>query len=299
MTEVVIGITGATGFVGRALQAALAHEGYGDIRLFGRTERTVDTLKVEALSGREALSGVDILFHVAGLSDPRAPAEALHRANVGLAIDTASAAARAGVKHLVFFSSLGVHGKASDAPVSPDSPFAPTNVYGWTKAAAEEALRRLCVEARMRLTILRPPVIYGPGSKSSVDALAKLVRIGAPLPVGRANAPRSLCSIENVVSASLAVVRSDRRGPDVFLPCDPQDFSASALSVRLKEILGSGSLLAPVPPPSMKVLLSLVGRREMYSSLFESLVIERSHWADWDWRPSPVDRALDYLRATS
>lgn len=285
-TEPTVGITGAQGFIGRGLVTELDREKRVKLRLFGRrASTTAGGLAVTRLDAEPAsFAGIDTLVHLAGVTTSKPTDADLTATNVDLALDVARAAASAEVRRFVFFSSVHVHGKAITGPISPETPYGPENAYGRSKVAAEQALEAFCRGGEMELIILRPPMIYGPAAKGSFALLLKLVRTGIPLPFGAATAPRSFCSISNLVSATIAA--STRASPPRLLfPADPEDFSTRDLVEAMKTASGTSSALLPVPNWIMRRLLLVAGRGEIYKSLFESLVIDRSHWRQWDWRP--------------
>lgn len=266
-----IGITGATGFVGRALTQHLRAQGREDVRLFGR-DTTYD------------FAGLDCVVHLAGITTSRASMEELRRVNVDMAAAVARAAADHGVRRLVFMSSLHVHGKASAFPVGPQSPLHPDNAYGQSKAEAEVVVKAIADQAGMELVVLRPPMIYGPGSKGSFPLLARLVATGLPLPFGAARGRRSFCSIDNLLSALDRAID----GPVVagaLIPADPDDFDTPRLVAAMAQAKGRRARLFPFHRALLAAPLSLIGRSEMATSLFDPLSIDRSHWTDWAWQP--------------
>lgn len=290
-----IGVVGATGFVGRHLVADLVAEGPGRPRLFGRSGGTVAGCPVEPLDLRpQTFAGLDCLVHLAGITTSRASPEALQRTNVDLAVDVARAAAAAGVKRFVFLSSLHVHGKAADGAVGPDSPLRADNAYGGSKIAAEQALAAVAAETGLELAVLRPPMVYGPGAKGSFSLLARLVRTGAPLPLALARGRRSFCSVNNLVSAIRHAIDAPIPGGPL-IPADSEDFETRELVEAMAGAVGRRSRLWPVPRAVLAAPLALVGRREMITSLFEPLRIDRSHWAAHGW--SPVETGAEAVRA--
>lgn len=279
-----IGITGATGFVGGALVESLLAEG-AELRLFGREAASVRGLPVRPFrAAPEDFAGLDCVVHLAGITTSRASAEALRQANVDLAVETARAAAAAGVRRFVFLSSLHVHGKSAGEAVRPDSPLNADNAYGRSKAEAEGALRAVAEETGLELVILRPPMIYGRDGKGSFQLLARLVRSGLPLPFGRARGRRSFCSIENLVSAIRRAIRGPAR-PEALIPADPDDFDTPELVRAMAGALNRPARLFAFPRALLTLPLALVGRAEMIVSLFDPLRVDRAHWAAWGWAP--------------
>lgn len=282
-----IGITGATGFVGRAFTQHLLAQGRKDVRLFGREAATVSGLAVhEPGTGEFAydFAGLDCVVHLAGITTSRAPMDELRRVNVDMAADVARSAVHHGVRRLVFMSSLHVHGKTSSDAVGPQSPLQPDNAYGQSKAEAEAVVKSIADQAGMALVILRPPMIYGNGSKGSFPLLARLVATGLPLPLAMARGRRSFCSIDNLLSAlDRAIDRPP--GLDALIPADPEDFDTPALVEAMAQGQGRRARLFALPRALLAAPLALIGRAEMVTSLFDPLRIDRSHWTDWNWQP--------------
>ncbi len=290
-----IGVVGASGFVGRALVERLLAEGGGCPRLFGRSAGEVERCAIEAIEpGPNAFRGLDCVVHLAGVVDPRAPAETLKEANVEFAIDVARAAATSGVRRLVFLSSISVHGRASNDAVGPLTPLNPDNAYGRSKVEAEQALTAIAAETGIELVILRPPMVYGPGGKGSFALLARLIRTGLPLPFALARGRRSFCSVGNLVSAIRHAAETPTP-PAVLIPADPEDFDTPGLVRTMAAAMGRKVRLWPVPKTALAVPLAALGRAEMITSLFEPLQVGRAHWRRHGWRPA--ESATEAVRA--
>lgn len=282
-----IGITGATGFVGRALTQSLLSQGRKNIRLFGREAATVSGLAVQQPGTGEFaydFAGLACVVHLAGITTSRAPMDELRRVNVDMAAAVARSAVHHGVRRLVFMSSLHVHGKTSTNVVGPQSPLHPDNAYGQSKAEAEAVVKSIAEQAGMELVVLRPPMIYGPGSKGSFPLLARLVATGLPLPFAVARGGRSFCSIDNLISALDRAI-DGAVGPGVLIPADPEDFDTPALVEAMAQAQGRRARLFSMPRVLLTAPLALVGRAEMATSLFDPLRIDRTHWAAWNWQP--------------
>lgn len=288
-----IGIVGASGYIGGALSQALV-EADGSPRLFGRRVDKVAGLDMGALTpDSDQFSGLDSIVHLSGITSSRASEAELNRVNVDLAANVARMAAEAKVKRFVFVSSLAVYGKSSEHPVSPSTPPRPDNAYGRSKSAAESAVLHALSASDTVPIVVRPPMIYGPGSRGSFAQLARVVRTGLPLPFRSAHAPRSFCSIGNLVSALRhCVERID--ASSMFFPADPEDFTTAALIETMADAQGRKVVLWPAPKRLLEAPLALVGRSEMVTSLFEPLPIDRTHWQALSW--SPVETGEEGVR---
>lgn len=290
-----VGVTGGTGFIAGALAKKVSEREGIEVRLFGRTEGiAANGAAVRRLNLSSApFEGLDCVVHTAAITSSRAPAADLRAANVDLPIAVMRSAAASGVRRFVFLSSLHVHGKSALTPLTPESPLRPHNTYGASKAEAERLLRLEAEQLGIELVIVRPPMVYGTGSKGSFPLLLALVRIGLPLPFARAGAARTFCSIDNLVSALEATLHTPAP-PPVLLPGDPEDGSTRTLIQLMGQALGRPARLFPFPIRVMAAALKAMGRAEMATSLFDSLSIDRRHWKDWAW--SPTQTVADGVR---
>lgn len=280
-----IAITGATGFIGRALVANLLADRNGIPRLFGRSSGTLAGCPVRPLELlHEELTGIDTVVHLAAITTSRVSSAILQQANVDLAVDTAKAAAASGVKRFIFLSTLGVHGKSSGRPVGPDAAFKEDNGYGGSKIAAEKALADIAEETGLELTVIRPPMVYGPGGNGSFDLLARLIRTGLPLPFADARGKRSFCSLANVVAAIRHSINASG-SLGVLIPADPEDFDTADLTRAMAAVIGKRAWLWSIPRPMLELPFALIGRQEMIVSLFDTLRVDRSHWELSGWQP--------------
>jgi nucleoside-diphosphate-sugar epimerase len=219
-------VTGASGFVGRAFCERLAGAGHE----------------------RASLGEAEAVVHLAAIAHRRASVEELRRVNVDLAVETARAAAAAGAA-FVFMSSVKVHGESSAEPYRDDSPMAPRDRYAESKARAEDALRAI---PALRLAVLRPPLVYGPGVKANFLSLMKAVARGWPLPLASVRNRRSLIYAGNLAAAILACL--DKEG--TFLVSDGEALSTPQLCREIGAALGRPARLFAFPPALLPRKLS-------------------------------------------
>ena len=229
-----IAVSGATGFVGSALLPTLAAAGHSASALPLRGAR-----EVRLAAGTTAVVHLAALAHRHGVR-----AEELHRVNVELAESVGHAAASSGAR-MIFMSTVKVHGEESDAPFTERSALDPRDAYAWSKVRAEEALRRI---AGLRLTVLRPPLVYGPGVKANFLALLRAVARGIPLPLASAANRRSLLFVGNLADAITRCVADAASDGRTYLVSDGEALSTSALCRELGDALGRRALVVPFPP---------------------------------------------------
>ena len=176
-------VTGASGFVGRAVIAGLAESGQTVRAAVRRPPAPPFAAAVEVaehgdlaatVDWRPLLAEVDQVVHLAGIahSGRHTAPELYDRVNRDATAQLARAAAQAGVRRLVFVSSIRAQvGSFADHALTEDDPAAPTNAYGRSKLAAEAAIR----DAGAPFTILRPVLLYGPGVKGNFALLMRAV----------------------------------------------------------------------------------------------------------------------------
>jgi nucleoside-diphosphate-sugar epimerase len=213
-----VAVTGASGFVGRTLGPALISAGHMQV----------------------PVEDADAVVHLAAIAHRRASREELKRVNVDFAVETARKAAAAGAG-FVFLSSVKVHGETSTAALRETSPIAPRDDYAASKAKAEDALRAV---PGLRLAVLRPPLVYGPGVKANFLSLLKAVARGVPLPLASVDNRRSLVYVGNLAAAILACL--DRQG--TFLVSDGSAVSTPQLCREIGAALGRPARLFAFPP---------------------------------------------------
>jgi nucleoside-diphosphate-sugar epimerase len=314
-------VTGATGFVGRALLPVLHEAGWDITAVLRRSmpeagaslaapARTVvlgefgpETDWSAALrypADGSSAAPVDAVVHLAARvhvmqeSDPD-PDAAFNRANAEATARLAAEAARAGVSRFVYLSSVKVSGERTEPggrPFREDDAPAPDDAYARSKLAAEVALARIAGgTAGMSVTVLRPPLLYGPHVRGNFLSLIRLVGRGLPLPFGAVkDNRRSLLAVGNLADAIRRVLDAAApRGFGAYLLRDGEDLSTAALLRRLGDALDSPARLVPVPPAMLAAALRAIGRGGMAERLLGSLQIDDSRFREtFGWTP-PFD----------
>ena len=208
-------ITGANSYLGTSLEAYLKQ---------WPQEYAVDTVDMIDGSWRDKdFGGYQTVYHVAGIAHSdfgkiAGDREALYRrVNTDLAIETAAKAKADGVKQFIFMSTIVVYGRSADIGrqkvITRETPPEPDNIYGQTKLKAEEGLKAL-EDDGFKLCILRPPMIYGQGSKGNYQKLAKLAQHIRILPY--VSNQRSMLYIGNLCELIRLVI--EERYSGVFFP---------------------------------------------------------------------------------
>lgn len=293
-------ITGATGFVGRAVCPVLANAGHqvraavrsSQSRVQGVTENIVipdigpDTDWHGALEGIEAVIHLAARVHQMGETG-EAAALAHHRVNTGGTDRLAQAAATAGVRRFLFMSSIKVNGEAT-----PDHPFGETDTpqpddhYGIAKWEAEQAIAATAKRTQLETVILRPPLVYGPGATGNMRRLLRLCASSLPLPFGSAANRRSLIGLGNLADAVATALIHPAAAGKTYLIRDDEDLSVADLIRRLRRALGLPPRLFSVPTGLLRTGLKVVGRGEMAARLLDTLTLDDAQIRkDLTWIP--------------
>jgi nucleoside-diphosphate-sugar epimerase len=285
-------ITGATGFVGRALVPALLARGHRVVSAVrpghestgaGTETRLIGNIGPET-DWRAALEGIEAVVHLAarvhvmreegqqGQQDPKAlyrltNAEGTRR----LAVE----AAAAGVTRLVFLSTVKVNGEQTPAgPFTEADPPRPVGPYAESKLAAEEALVEVAAETGIEVAVLRSPLVYGEGVGGNFLSLLKLCRSAPPLPFSAVKNGRSLIYLGNLVDAIAAALEHPAASGKTFLLRDGEDLSTPALIRLIAGGLGRPARLFPLPLCFVRFLAGIAGKSTAIERLLVSLRVD-------------------------
>jgi nucleoside-diphosphate-sugar epimerase len=281
-------VTGAGGFVGSALVQRLASDRRCRVRASSRRASTSGSDGVEWVVGpelgpdadwRAQLAGVDVVVHLAArvhvmAGSGRMSDTEFRRVNTEGTRRLAEQAAAAGVRRLIFLSTVKVHGEAG--LVNEDSPALPCDAYAASKRDAEAAIREVARTTGLEVVIVRPPLVYGPGVKANVEALVTAVRRGLPLPLGAIRNRRSLVGVDNLVDLIVVCLDHPAAASRAFLVSDGDDVATPELVRRLADALGCRARLWPVPVWCLRLAATVLGRSDEVSRLTGSFCVDIS-----------------------
>jgi UDP-glucose 4-epimerase len=290
----VILVTGANGFVGGHVTPVLEANGWNVRRAVRAATMVGNEIIVGSIGPdtdwREALDGVDIVIHLAARvhhQNEEYAVDLYRDVNIDGTLNLARAAANAGVHQFVFISTVLVHGRSNNgrAPFSEQDILTPRGVYGMSKAEAEAGLEAISKDSAMRVTVIRPPLVYGLKAKGHFAQLATAVKRGVPLPFAGIRNRRAFLSVENLASFIQHRLLKAESNFEVFLVADHEQVSTPEFVNRLARAAGTRSRLFSLPTPILSGLLTLIGRHEANHSLIGSLELDLSKLASTGWQP--------------
>lgn len=281
-------ITGATGFIGRSLCAKMLGKGWkvkGTFRVNDDSHMLpagVEGVKVGSIEDfNNVFSGlgrVDAVVHLAGrahvMSDSSADElELFRKINVSGTDILARAAAKAGVTKFIFISSLKANGEESPLLYTEKDIPAPKDPYGMSKYEAEIALKKISAETGLKIVILRPPLVYGPGVKANFKELIKMVQIGVPLPLKGVHNIRSLIYLENLTDVIFTCMVDPKAIGETFMVSDGRDISTPDLIRMIADAMHKKAIMFSAPKFILRALAKISGKERELRRLTGSLYV--------------------------
>lgn len=284
-------VTGATGFVGRVLCTRLLADGIhvrGTLLESEALSSLVDGVEPAYIlplgfetDWRDALVGIEIVIHLAArvhIMDDAAtdPLTEFRKVNVEGTAHLAREAAKAGIKRLVFVSSIKVNGEENVTSYTQNSLPNPSDPYGISKWEAEQALRCIEAETGLEVVVIRPTLVYGPGVKANFLNMLKIISRGIPLALASISNKRSLIYVGNLVDALSICATHPSAAGKTYLVNDGEDVSTPELIRRTAKALGVPARLFPFPLQIMLFAGKLTGKSAVVNRLTGSLTVDSS-----------------------
>ncbi|NNF95790.1 MAG: SDR family oxidoreductase [Halobacteria archaeon] len=286
-------LTGANGFVGQHLGTYLLKQGYDVVAAVRQSNSRINFTPTSVVPVGDidattewstALERVDVIIHLAArvhvmqeqAADPSAdPLATFRQVNTMGTIRLAQQAVEIGVKRLVYLSSIKVNGESTTThPFTEQNEMAPEDPYARSKWEAEQNLLDLATQTGLEVSIIRPPLVYGPGVGGNFLRLLGLVARGWPLPLASIYNRRSLVGIRNLCNFIEVCTHHPRAAGEVFLVSDDQDISTPELMRLLATMMRRPYRLLPFPPSILAAASKLLGQQGIWERLAGSLQVD-------------------------
>ena len=292
-------ITGADSYIGTSFEA-WAKENYPNLEI-----ETVDM--IDGTWREKDFSGYDVVFHVAGLAHADvghvddATKQKYYAVNTDLAIETAEKAKKDGVRQFVFMSSIIIYGDSAGygdrKVITATTVPSPANFYGDSKWQADKGVRKLATED-FNVAVLRPPMIYGRGSKGNYPTLAKLAK---KLPVfPNVDNERSMLHIDNLTEFLCQLMLSGMGG--IYFPQNAEYTKTSDMVRMISHVVESNITETKVLNPFVVIGSKVHGKvSDLVHKAFGSLTIDQalSNYEGIDYRVNGLKESIEKTESKS
>ena len=246
-------ITGAGSYIGTAVEAWL---------MKNPEKYQVETIDMTEDNWRKkSFSGYDVVYHVAGIAhaDVGSVSEEVkkkyYRVNTDLAVETAEKAKNEGVKQFIFMSSMIVYSGCQEKIIHADTRPEPLNFYGDSKWQADQKIQALADES-FKVVVLRPPMIYGKGSKGNYPELAKLASKLPFFPI--VHNRRSMLHIDNLCEFVKLMIDEEETG--VFFPQNGEYTNTSDMVQMIADVKGHRIVMLPGMNQAVRLMSKVPGK---------------------------------------
>jgi nucleoside-diphosphate-sugar epimerase len=291
-------VTGASGFIGRAVCKALSDLKYsvcGSVRNKDiipplPNVKYVLTGDINSnLDWKDLLAGYDYVIHCAGIAEQKniISKDIYKQINTDATIKLAEQCVIAGVKKFIFLSSISVLGNYTNyKPFTQSDKANPLGGYAQSKYEAEKQLLKINDKTSLEVIIIRPPIVYGNLARGNIARLIKLLKLRLPLPFGLIKNKKSFISIENLVDILICCIRRPNLKGKVFLVSDDEDVSLTFFLQNITRELGYRLLIFPFPIFLLKLIANFFGKGNEINKLVLNLQIDINYTKDTlNWKP--------------
>ena len=288
-------ITGSSGFIGQNLVSYLKSKKIKFIKI-GR-EKTKSDFFIDDLSKNtewiKALKGIKVVFHLAGRAHilkkySKNSYEKFEKNNHHATKKLIEDASEAGVKRIIFLSTIKVNGEKTlkGIPFNQNSKNNPQDSYALSKLKAEEELIKASKKNNIEITIIRIPLVYGPGVKANFLKLIDLVYKKIPLPFGNINNLRSLIYVENLVDFLYVCAENENAKNQTFILSDPYPISTTKLIKIIANEMKIKLIFLPIPKIILRIIFFFLGKSDSINKLILSLEIDpKFAYQTLNWNP--------------
>lgn len=295
-------VTGASGFVGQSLCKTLSESGRSvlgairssDVNLIDHNVKYISVGDISFKKNwKDHLFDVNCIVHCAGrahkMNDNNVDAYRL--INLEGTKHLAEQAAEAGVKRLIFLSSIKVNGESTgDIDLNKkffykDAPD-PQDPYAISKLEAERALWQISLRTGLEVVVVRLPLVYGYGAKGNMAKLIKLVKSRVPFPLSNVKNKRSMIGIDNLIDLLIRCIDHVDAPGKTFLVSDDNDLSTPQLIKHISLSMKKKVYFFPLPIFLLKIIFSIIGKKKEINRLTGSLSIDINYVKETlNWTP--------------
>lgn len=246
-------ITGQGSYIGTAVERWLLKD---------KDHYQVDTLDIQDETWRDTdFSQYDVVYHVAGIAHAdvgnvtEEQKQLYYKVNTDLTIEVAERARQAKVKQFIFMSSMIVYSGCKENFITSETEPCPLNFYGDSKWRADQKIQVMDAE-NFKVVVLRPPMIYGKGSKGNYPQLAKLASKLPVFPIVKNQ--RSMLHIDNLCQFVKLMIDNEEHG--VFFPQNGEYSNTSDMVQMIAEVKGHRIIMIPFVGIFIKLLEKVPGK---------------------------------------
>jgi len=287
-------VTGASGFIGKTLCNKLIKLSFNvqgavrslDSLTFDYNFKAVTVGEIGANTNWiNALKDIDCIIHCAGKAHSISKKNNInmyHSINTEGTKNLAEQAVKAGVKRLVFLSSVKVNGESTGKTFNNKiftnkSVLNPKDAYSISKFESEKLLWKISSKTDLEVVVVRLPLVYGYGVKGNLMRLIKLIKSGIPLPFDLIKNQRSLIGIDNLVDLLVRCIEHPDAKSKTFLVSDGEDLSTPELLKNIASAMGRSAFMFPFPISLLKFFGFVLGKSSEIDRLTGSLQIDNNY----------------------
>jgi len=292
-------VTGSTGFIGSALIPGLLARGHSvtaisrsgiNNSLLNDNSLLTELLVKDLCKMREHdFPQCDAVVHLAGIAHRKGMKDhdVYESVNYEATIHLAGLAATRGCTHFIFMSTAKVHADSTDSPINSSSPYNPPDTYSDTKARAEQKL--LASDFPMAITALRPPAVLGLPAKANLKHLIRLAKSNLFVPVSSPSNKRCFISLNNLCSATMKCMESQRPVNGGYLVHDNSPISTADLLEVIASANDTKVRLVRLPRPVFAAgnkAIQLVTGKSLIAPFYENFLIDCTAFEEqYGWHP--------------
>jgi len=285
-------VTGVSGFIGKIFLETLVAHHIDCVVLVRKFSSSIPSNVCQVIGDlsnlkktpQKFLEDVDVVVHLAGKAESGLrnfdqDLRLCRSVNRDGTLNLAESASLSGVKRFIFLSSAKVCGESTPEhkPFGNEAECAPFDAYAISKYEAENGLLCLSETSNMDVVIIRPPIVYGPGSKGNFRSLISLVKARLPLPLANIKNKRSFLAIDNLVSFLILcadIEKSANAANEIFFVTDDEDVSTSELISKISTAFKIKVVLFYLPLPLLNGVARLLGKKVIVDRLLGNLQLD-------------------------